>query len=123
MKDVNYNIIQGDSFVLSLNYVDSSGSPVDLTGYSALMEIRDKPGGRILSASASYAPASGSVGPISDGIIVTASSGKIDINLSPNKTKNFNLPKSAYQVQITSSAGQKITVLTGWFNVNAGVID
>ena len=123
MKDTNYNIIQGDSFILNLTYTDSSGSAINLTGYSALMEIRDQPGGRILSASAYYTPASGSVAAVSDGLTVTASSGAVAINLTPDKTKNFNVPKSAYQVQITSPAGVKTTLLTGWFNVNAGVIN
>jgi hypothetical protein len=113
MKDVNYNIIQGDSFILNLTYTDSSASPINLTGYTASMEIRDQPGGRILCASAS----------ISDGITVSASSGTIAINLTPAKTANFNLPKSAYQLQISSAGGTKTTLLTGWFNVNAGVIN
>jgi hypothetical protein len=119
MKEINYNVVQGDSFLLSLTYTDSSGSAVNLTGASAYMEIRDMPGGRVLSATAS-GRASASV---NDGISFTASAGKIDINITPAKTSLFNYPRSAYQLQLTTSGGTKTTLLTGWFIVNAGVID
>lgn len=123
MREVNYNIIQGDNFRLALTYTDPTGTPIDLSGYSVVMEVRDRPGSKNLFASATYIPASGSVAAVSDGITVTSASGLINVDLSPTKTKNFNIPKSAYQIQITSGGGIKTTVLNGWFNVNAGVID
>ena len=119
MKDVNYNIVQGDSWITSVQYLQSSGSPVILTGASALFEVRDQPGGKILSATASgYAGASAT-----DGIVVTASSGMIDINITPAKTKYFNLPRAAYQLQIIFPGGTKKTLLKGWFIVDPGVIN
>jgi len=118
VKEVNYNIIQGDSFQLALTYTDSLGSPINLTGASAYFEVRDKPGGSILSATASGAP-----GITGDGITFTASAGLINLNINPSKTKLFNYPKSAYQLQLTSSGGIKTTLLQGWFLVNAGVIN
>lgn len=120
MKDVNYNIIQGDTFSLSLNYTDSSGSAINLIGASALMQVRDQPGGRLICASAAGYAASPS---LNDGIIITASAGKVDITITPDKTRKFNLPKSAYQVQITNASGANTTLVKGWFNVDAGVID
>lgn len=119
MKEINYNVIQGDSFILSLTYNDSSGSAINLTGASAYLEVKDQPGGRITCATASGV-ASASV---NDGISFTASAGKIDINITPAKTKLFNHPRAAYQLQLTQSNGIKTTLLTGWFLVNAGVID
>jgi hypothetical protein len=111
-KESNFNIIQGDSFSLQIVYKDSSGSAVNLTGYSPHMEIRDKPGGKILCASAS----------LNDGITITsASTGTIDILLSPTKTANFTIPKAAYQFQINSSS-TSITLLYGWFMVEKSVI-
>ena len=123
MQEVNYKVIQGDNFQLSITYNDPEGTPIDLTGYSVLMEVKDRPGGKILSASARYVPADISNPAIEDGITVDALDGKIDIDLSSTKTKNFNLPKSAYQVQITDLYGTKTTLLNGWFDVQAGVID
>lgn len=119
MKEVNYNIVQGDSFLLSLTYTGSSGSAINLSGASALMEIKDQPGGRITCATASgIASAS-----VNDGISFTASAGQLSINITPAKTKLFNYPRSAYQLQLTQAGGVKTTLLTGWFIVNAGVID
>jgi hypothetical protein len=118
MKEVNYNVIQGDSFQLALTYTDSSGAAINLTGASAYMEVRDKPGGQILCATAS-----GASGAAGDGITFTASAGQINLNLTPAKTSAFITPRAAYQLQLTSSGGIKNTLLTGWFLVNSGVIN
>ena len=119
MKEVNYNIVQGDSFLLSLTYKDPNGNAIDLTGASALFEVKDMPGGRILCATASgLASAS-----VNDGISFTASAGQINLNITPAKTQLFNYPRAAYQLQLTQANGVRSTLLTGWFIVNAGVID
>lgn len=120
MKETNYNIVQGDTWSLTITYTDSIGTPINLNGASALMQVRDQPGGRIVCASATAYSSSPS---LNDGMIITASAGKIDITISADKTRKFNLPKSAYQVQLTNSSGANTTLLKGWFNVDAGVID
>lgn len=112
-RESNFSIIQGDSFALQILYKDSSGSAINLSGYSANFEVRDKPGGRILCASAS----------VGDGITITsASGGVIDILLSSAKTANFTIPKAAYQFQI-SSASTRSTLLYGWFLVEKSIIE
>lgn len=119
MKEVNYNVVQGDSFLLGLTYADPNGSPINLTGASAYMEVRDQPGGKIVCATASGVVSASS----NDGITFTASAGQINVNITPAKTSLFNYPRSAYQLQLTQSGGIKTTLLTGWFLVNPGVID
>jgi hypothetical protein len=112
-RESNFSIIQGDSFALQILYKDSSGSAINLTGYSAKFEVRDKPGGKIICATAS----------VGDGITVTsASGGVIDVLVSSSKTSNFTIPKAAYQLQI-SSASTKSTLLYGWFMVEKSVIE
>ena len=118
MKDTNYNIVQGDSWNVQLTYTDSSGSAINLTGYSVLMEVRDEPGGKILCASASVSTSASS----GDGITINRAGGIITINLTGTKTKAFNYPKSAYQVQIDNGTNT-YTLLKGWFVVDAGVIN
>jgi hypothetical protein len=111
--DINYKVIQGDSFLLQVTYLDPDNNPIDLTGYQINMEIKDKPGGKILCASCS----------IGDGITLTdAANGIFDINISPEKTKKFNYPRASYQVQGTY-LGENTTFIQGWFVVNAGTID
>jgi hypothetical protein len=110
----NYKITQGDTFNLEIQYVDPDNNPISLEGFTFLMEIKDKPGGSILCASCT----------IGDGINITDSvNGIFTVTVSPQKTKSFNYPKSAYQIQITDQYNQKYTLLQGWFNVNAGVIN
>ena len=112
--DKNWKIIQGDSFILQINYSDPNGSPIDLNGYSALFMARDVPGGNIFCASAG----------VGDGIILNSPSvGGLYLNVAPAKTRKFNYPKTAYQLQITSSSGINTTLLQGYFDVNAGVIE
>lgn len=112
-KESNFNIVQGDSFSLRIVYKDSSGSAVNLMGYSAIMEVKDRPGGKILCASAS----------VGDGITLTsASAGVIDILLPSSKTANFTIPKAAYQFKVNSSS-TSTTLLYGWFIVEKSVIE
>ena len=113
-RDVNYNVTQGDSFVLHITYTDSNKNPIDLTGYTAKIEVRDKPGGKVICAT----------GSIGDGITISdAVHGVILINLSPTKTKKFMVPRSAYQIQVTSTSGIVTTISSGWLIVDPGVID
>lgn len=112
--DKNWKVIQGDSVVWQINYSDSSGSPVNLASCSALLMVRDIPGGSIFCASAG----------VGDGITLNSPSvGGIYVNITPAKTRKFNYPKSAYQLQLTSPDGINTTILQGYFDVNAGVIE
>lgn len=121
-QDVNFNITQGDTFPLQFQYADvyeddygnEIVTPIDISGFNVLMEIKDKPGGRILSARCT----------VGDGIEITdAVNGIIDITISPEKTRNFNYPRASYQIQATDQYGEKIPFIKGWFKVDAGTID
>jgi hypothetical protein len=120
----NFDITQGDTFNLKItckvpdpNSTDLNNPnyiPLDITGFTFLMEVKDKPGGNILAASAS----------LGDGItIIDATNGIINVNLSPAKTNKFSNPKAAYQIQRTDTYGNKVTILQGWFIVGVGVIN
>lgn len=115
--NTNFKITQGDTFsqYLQYMYTDDNGidHPVDITGFTFTFEVKDKPAGSILCATCS----------LGDGItIVDATEGVILLEVSPEKTRNFNLPQSAYQMQ-SHNADQNETWLQGWFKVNPGVID
>ena len=113
MSDKNYQVIQGDSFILTFTYTDSTGAGINLTGGTITAEFRDKPGGQILSA----------VCTIGDGITVTSAiEGKLTLNVTPAKTRKFNFPKTAFQIQFISSGGNASTLVKGWIDVDAGVI-
>jgi hypothetical protein len=112
-QNTNFEITQGDTFNLQLTYYDEMQNPIDITGYTVVMEIRDKPGSRVLSAQCS----------IGDGIIISdAVNGVISIEVSSVKTKVIPYPKAVYQIQVTDQNGSKTTLVQGWFTVNPGVI-
>ena len=120
----NYYITQGDSFVLQVSWLDSSNNIINLNGYSAVLEIRDQPGGQILCASGSLAsiPSSGSL----SGLYLStpsASSGIININVPGTVTNNLNYPRSSYQLRVQSPSGIRSTLVKGWLNVDAGTIE
>lgn len=111
MESVNFKVIQGDSFVLSVIYKDSSNNPINLTGYTAEFQVKDQPGGKIVCATATT----------SSGIVLDATNGKITVTLTSTQTKNFTIPRAAYQLQINSGT-IKTTIATGWFEVEKGLI-
>lgn len=116
VKEYNYDVIQGDSFILQFELTDDQDTPqpINLQGYQIIMEVKDKPGGKILCAECT----------IGDGVTVTDSAnGKFTLNVSPAKTRKFVFPRSAFQVQTISSGGEARTIHRGWFNVDAGVIN
>ena len=111
--NLNFKITQGDTFDLEITYEDTAGDPINLTNYTFVLEVRDKPGGSILCATCT----------LGDGITVSApATGFIAVSISSEKTKKFNLPKSAYQLQAVLGTS-KTTLVQGWFEVNAGVIN
>ena len=118
MENTNFEVIAGDSFQARITYKNSSGSAINLNGYDVIMKIKDQTDGVFLCASATW---NGSTH-IGNGISVTSSSGIIDINLTSDQTKLFDVPESSYQLRITSGSYAK-TLLRGVFNVDPGVID
>jgi hypothetical protein len=111
MESVNFKIIQGDSFVLAVTYSDAANIPIDLNGYTAEFKVKDQPGGKVVCATATT----------TSGIVINAQLGKITVTLTPTQTKNFTIPRAAYQLQINSGT-IKTTIASGWFEVEKGLI-
>lgn len=109
---MNFEIIQGDTFALDVIYKDADGDVVNLSGHTAVFQVRDTPGGKYVCASAT----------IGNGITITPLAGKISVQLNPADTRKFTLPKAAYQLQVTSPSGIKETLISGWFSVSKAVI-
>ena len=113
IESVNYDIVQGSTWQLTLTITDSATPPVpiDLTGYNFIMTVRDRDGGSVICATVS----------LGSGIIVIEP-GTIHIELTPAQTKNFSLPRAAYEIiSIDGSLRRKILGI-GWFKVKAGSI-
>ena len=103
----NIFIAQGATFTTTVTVTDSSGSAVNLSGYSVAAQIRKT----FLSASATAFTAS----------ISNASSGEITISLSPTQTAALEAGRFVYDVVITASGGTKTRVVEGQVTVNPSV--
>lgn len=112
MDEVNFNVVQGDTFTIRVEYKDENNNTIDLTGFSAVMVVRDKPGGKIVCAEITN----------QSGIVINGPLGYLDITIPPEKTRKFTTPRARYQIQVINGQGVKTTVLSGYFAVSTTVI-
>ena len=115
MAYTNFQVIQGDTWSLDIYYTDSEDNPINISNYRVIAEVRDKPGGNLLCASASTDQ--------NDGIVLIdfpTTNNAIRVTFSPEKSGKFNLPRSAYQIKVVETGD---TLLNGWLEVDAGVIN
>ena len=113
MKNENFELIQGDTWEISIYYEDVEGNPINISNYNVIAEVRDKPGGNILCANAN----------MSDGISLINFpniNNAVKVIFTPEKTAKFNLPRSAYQIKVVETGD---TLLNGWIPVDPGVIN
>ena len=113
MQSTNFEIIQGDTWAIDIYYTDSNDEPIDISLLTVTAEVKDKPGGHTLIASATSG----------DGIELIDypyTNNAIRVTFTGDQTAKFNLPRSAFQIQVNET---KDTLLNGWFIVEPGVID
>ena len=103
----NIFIDQGATFTTTVTVTDSSGSAVNLSGYSVAAQIRKS------HQSTSSVDFTASV---SD-----ASSGEITISLTPTQTAALEAGRFVYDVVITASGGTKTRVVEGQAIITPGV--
>jgi hypothetical protein len=97
-------IEQRSTFTQTVEYLDSQNQPVDLTGYSAAMQIRRT----VESADALLSLTDDSGG----GLIITPLLGKIEINIDAADTSSLPAGSFVYDL-IISSASVSDRILQG----------
>lgn len=113
MGEVNFSVVQGDTFNIEVTYENPNGSSMDLTDFSAKMDVRNEPGGKILCASINS----------SNQIDIDGPNGKLTIYFTPAQTRKFTTPNAVYQLQIINNdTGEKTTLLNGHFSVKAAIV-
>jgi LEA14-like dessication related protein len=112
---VNFKIIQGDTFTLVVTCKNPDGTPINLTGYSILFRVNNEFGGRVVCVEGTT---------INGGVTITNASGgifKVEVS-----SKNFTIPKCAYQIKIAPSGADielnGTTLGIGYFSVEKGNI-
>lgn len=113
MEEINFKVVQGDSFKVRVTYTDSNDNPINISEYSAKMDVRNEPGGKILCASIDN----------SNGININGPNGTLDINFPPSQTRKFTTPSATYQLKIINNDNQEETTLIhGYFSVTTAVV-
>jgi hypothetical protein len=108
----NFEVDQNATFSFIVEYKDSNGLPIDLTGATAKMQVRDQKGGTKLAFSLTSP---------SGGITIDPTNGKLTIKITPTQTSKLFYPKSSYDIMVTDSNANKIKLLEGYMTLSRSV--
>ena len=109
----NFEVDQNTTFSFEVQYTEEDGvTPIDLTGSSAKMQVRDTAGGSKLAFSLTS--------PVG-GITIDGPNGKLSIKCTPTQTSKLFYPKSSYDIMVVDSNGNKIKLLEGFLTLNRSV--
>jgi len=108
----NFEVDQNATFSFIVEYKDNNGAPIDLTGATAKMQVRDTKGGSKLAFSLTSP---------SGGIIIDPTNGKLTIKITPTQTNKLFYPKSSYDIMVTDSNANKIKLLEGFMTLSRSV--
>ena len=82
----NWEVDQNTTFTFTVVYKDNDDNPINLTGCSAKMQVRDTKGGSKLAFSLTS--------PIG-GITIDGPNGKVTVKMTPTQTNKLFYPKSS----------------------------
>jgi len=108
----NFEVDQNATFTFIVEYKDNNGLPIDLTGSSAKMQVRDTKGGTKLAFSLTSP---------SGGIVISPTLGKLTIKMTPTQTNKLFYPKSSYDIMLTDSNANKIKLIEGFLTLSRSV--
>lgn len=106
----NLSIANNADFTFSMVYQDADEQPIDLTGTSIKMQIKEKPGGTTYWT-----------GTAGSGLTVTPLEGRIDIHIPAATTSAFTFQSAVYDVVITWSDTTKERLIGGTVKLIQGV--
>jgi hypothetical protein len=103
----NFNIEQGTTVDFEIAYTDSGSNPIDLTDYTARMQIRP-----LIGSSTVYITLSSSLSDCGTGLNMSGSngvtpptSGTIGVYISAASSSLFNFNNAYYDLEIVSGSG------------------
>lgn len=106
---LNYALVQGATFRSRLTY-RANGLPVDLTSYTAKLQIRDSTGGTILAELTTE-----------NGITLGGSAGTIDLFIADTASNTFTPGIYVYDLQLTAASSDVIYLIEGKFDIQPRV--
>lgn len=96
----SFTIEQGATFQRNVVYTDSTGSVVDLSNYGARMQIRPN-----VDSSDVYVSLSSTIGDDGSGLLITPTSGSIQIIISAVSSSMLTFNEAKYDLEIYSGSG------------------
>jgi hypothetical protein len=112
MTQTNLEIPQGATWNRVITYMDSNRVPIDLTGYTAKMQLRSDYGQKF-----AYLTLSTGTGEI----VITPLTGTIEITISATVTKALKVYTYVYDLEITSPGSVVTRLLQGKITVTPEV--
>lgn len=110
----NYNttLDQGADWYVNFTYQDNTGTAINLTGYTAAMQLRSEPSD--LTAALSLTSPSG-------GIVITGATGLVAVHATAAQTNTLVAGVYYYDLEITSAAGIVTRLVQGQIIVSPQV--
>jgi hypothetical protein len=110
---VTYNTVieQGADWYVNFQWKDSTGTPINVTGYTAALQIRTSP----LAKTTVLSLTNGS------GITITGATGLFAIHATAAQTTAITNGTYAYDMEITSGSGVVTRLVQGTINVSPQV--
>lgn len=111
----SFTIEQGSTVDFEIVYKDSSGNPIDLTGYQARMQLRPSPGSDTLylTLSSSLAVDGTGLNLSGSGGLKPPTSGAIGVYISAVSSSQLNFDLASYDLEIASSNNVVTRLLEG----------
>lgn len=104
---VNLRATRGDTYRRTFKCVDSSGTAINISGYTARLQIRDAVDGTVLYE-----------GTTTNGhLIVTGAAGTVDLAIPAAATAAWTFSVGVYDMEITSTDGAVTTIAEGTVTV------
>ena len=101
----NFEIEAGATFTRTITYADSEGTPIDLSGATVRMQIRDNYSSQSPSISLSSA---------TSGITLSLSTvGQFTITMTASQTENLGIQQGVYDVEVEYTSGVVERILEG----------
>lgn len=108
---LNLTFPQGATWKLAMTYTDSAGDPINLSNYTARMQVRQ-------SYTATQTVLSLTNG---SGITLGGTAGTIDLLIPATTTASIGAAQYVYDLEIESASGEVTRVVQGTFSVTPEV--
>jgi hypothetical protein len=108
----NWEVDQNTTFTFVIEYKDSNGDPINLTGATAKMQVRDTKGGSKLAFTLTSP---------SGGITIDPLVGKLTVRMTPTQTNKLFYPKSSYDLMLIDANAIKTKLVEGFLTLSRSV--